>query len=223
MKRVPTGQEFLASFDKALAERTLSRAVKCREAAAVTLNDRGAPEWTNALLNIVVSIGKNLGYDVYPSRYVLNATKRNSRYGEDGDVGEWLYDACWTRYPSNAGLVRHLRAVQSGEAKRHERYLDLACESEWGGKTRDLHVQAVVDDFAKLVECRAPLKVMIFGYHKSGEGSFEDLVGMLGALAQSDSVRADYVLLGWEDSARWAERMERRASTVINVSQPDRA
>lgn len=56
-------------------------------------------------------------------------------------VGEWLYDLCWLRYDEEDYL----------------RDVELALECEWLIGKED-----IMDDFIKLCQCRATLRVMIY-------------------------------------------------------------
>jgi len=120
-----------------------------------------------------------------------------------------MFDACWTKYPTGDGLLAHLRAVREGKEALHATYLGLAFECEWG------HVGHVLEDFLKLVECRAPLKLLAFCYQDEGPGSFQEVAGLCQTMAGSDRTGAEYVLLGWRSAARWADRHQHRQTLVF--------
>jgi hypothetical protein len=62
--------------------------------------------------------------------------------------GEWLYDLCWLHYSDETNIGR----------------IELAMESEWR-----LSFKEVRDDFVKLVQARARLRLMIWQSKNTGE------------------------------------------------------
>lgn len=193
------------------------------------LNPRGAAEWTNVLINTVLTLGHSQGFEVWPRRYYLGPTSkglRNRRYGGlPDDRSEWLFDATWTRYPDLPTWVEHLRDPQrTGPVAG----VQLACESEWGGKsTPSALVPAVLDDFAKLVECRAKLKLLFFSYLRpraggDAAGTFEDVVGLCQTLAETDDSEAGYLLMGWPFDLSWAARLDPDALRVAHLPREGR-
>jgi hypothetical protein len=199
VKHISSVSELYGAICSRLGEGTDLRDVVTVEptSAERKLCETGASEWTNALLNIVLDLGMARGFQVYPPKqYELSCNT-----GKNKHAGEWLYDACWTRYPDNRSLVAHLEEVANGKVHGRVRYLELACESEWGGR------EAVIDDFAKLVESRARYKVLFFNFDpKGGDGGFDCIVRLCQALAQSDSGDSHYLLMGWERNASLCDR-----------------
>jgi len=199
----------LAQLEAALTIRSDSK--------ASVVKPGGSAEWTNALLNIVLRIGADFGFEVYPRRkyFARQIRGTNSDYDRplkrEDDRGEWLVDATWTRYPGSVTWVERLR---SG-ALSNGRGLVLACESEWasgqfGVQDPTTHVSLVLDDFAKLVDVRAPLKLMFFGFQPGTPGGiagFDDIVSLCRAIAAPVEPTEHYLLFGWPYFAVWDERI----------------
>ncbi len=79
------------------------------------------------------------------------------RVGAD-ERHEYLVDFCWTTWPTDYDSL----------ARPHRYQVLLAAESEWGepgsvAKHRDM----VLDDFCKLVDIRARMKVLVYGLRAS--------------------------------------------------------
>lgn len=186
------------------------------DAAGCAVKPAGSAEWTNALLNMVLGLGVALGFQVYPRRKYFARKSRGTNSDFDrpmrgDDRGEWLVDAAWGRYDGGADWVDALRAAPPRKA--HD--LVLACESEWaagryGAQSADEHVALVLGDFAKLVDVRASLKVMIFSFlpqTPNGVASFDDIVNLCGAAATPIAPGEHYLLFGWPFDASWDERL----------------
>lgn len=186
------------------------------DAVGCAVKPAGSAEWTNALLNMVLDLGVAMGFQVYPRRKYFARTRRGTNSDFDrpmrgDDRGERLVDAAWGRYDGGAGWVDALRAGPPREA----RDLLLACESEWasgrfGKQPANEHVALVLGDFAKLVDVRASLKVMIFSFlppTPDGVGSFDDLVTLCQAAATPIAPGEHYQLFGWPFDASWDERL----------------
>jgi len=62
--------------------------------------------------------------------------------------GEWLYDLCWISYSDDTNIG----------------CIELAMESEWAPSPKEIH-----DDFVKLVQARAGLRLMIWQARNSKE------------------------------------------------------
>ncbi|MDJ0608432.1 MAG: hypothetical protein QNJ67_05605 [Kiloniellales bacterium] len=107
-----------------------------RQPLATTLQGPGSSnDWTLAITDRLCQMGHELGYEACGK-----STFRKQR--KKGFPGEWLYDVCWLDYDRSS-----------------EAYTDLvlAVESEW------LHsFDEIWNDFCKLIQCRAGLRVMIF-------------------------------------------------------------
>lgn len=188
------------------------------------VNPVGSAEWTNALLNMVLRIGADYGFEVYPRRKYFTRRKggRNSDYDKPparDDRGEWLIDAAWTRYQAPEAWVDGLRLG----ARSDGRGLVLACESEWasgryGEQSPRTHVSWVLDDFAKLVDVRAPLKLMFFGFQPDKPGGiagFDDIVSLCRTVAAPVEPMEHYLLFGWPFSATWSERVTSLSTTSL--------
>lgn len=180
-------------------KRTLASAVVRRSERPDDLILDLDAEWTNALLNSLLILGEaEHGLTVYPRRlyFSRDGTRgRNAKYDvHPHDDGEYLVDACWTNYPRRGwsaqlrhGLIRKPRIV-------------LACESEW---TAD--IEAVLQDFAKLTDLDATMKVMLFAFTPP-RATFDDVANLCAAAASARRVepREDgYLLLGWPVGAAW--------------------
>ncbi len=171
-----------------------------------------AAEWTNALLNIVLELGRDeYGYEVWPQEYHLSArTKRNAHYvgNKTLDRGEWQFDACWTRYPELTKWVMDLRDPKLPAS--HSAGIELACESEWfQNRGAEKGVAAILDDFAKLVESRARFKLMFFDYRdRDGFGSYEDIKKLCEKLIKTDNGGGHYLLMAWPDDTHWDDRLK---------------
>jgi hypothetical protein len=177
------------------------------------------------LLNIMLRIGAECGFEVYPRRKYFARQSRgtNSDYDKplkrDDDRGEWLVDAAWTRYPAPDAWVERLR---SG-APSGGRGFVLACESEWasgqfGVQDPTTHVSWVLDDFAKLVDVRAPLKVMFFSFQPrtlGGIAGFDDIVSLCETVAAPVEPTEHYLLFGWPYLASWSERITSLATASL--------
>jgi hypothetical protein len=197
-----------------------------RDAAGCMVKSAGSAEWTNILLNILLEMGAACGFEVYPRRKyfvrrgqtksgdtVRRGYAKNCDYDrppQPDDRGEWLLDACWTRYPAQQAWVERLRREPGVQ---HSGIL-LACESEWassqfGQLDPDAHVSAVLDDFAKLVDIRASLKVLFFSFQPKAEGvaNFDDIVSLCRVVASPVAATEHYLLFGWPYTATWPERI----------------
>lgn len=104
------------------------------------------------------------------------------------DYGEWLYDLCWLDYGPDGFLpdaeYRQLRSVA------------LAMESEWKTCDRDL-----LDDFEKLLQAKAQLKLMIFLVKEDVD--FEERCVFLESKIKNypDRSQDAYLLLGFADDS----------------------
>lgn len=223
-KQPPSSAEILERFTKSLNEKGLLEASvewKARTNRRRKVSQVGSAEWTNVLMNVLQELGFAYGYKVWPRRYYLSAATgpfRNCRLdGRADDRGEWMLDACWTQYAMLKEWAQAVRDTPSGESPPAGIY--LACESEWGaGKARVARVDAILDDFAKLVEVRAKVKVLFFGFDEDGEKSkstFGDITTFCDRIASTDTTGANYLLIGWPNSAKWDERMATMRTHVL--------
>ena len=96
---------------------------------------------------------------------------------DDVSSGEWLYDLCWISYSGHTNIG----------------CIELAMESEWAPSPKEIH-----DDFVKLVQARAGLRLMIWQARNSKE--MEDirdvLIDQIHAFAESQCGDA-YLLSCW--------------------------
>jgi hypothetical protein len=136
--------------------------------------------WTRIIREELAKAGRAQNYHAYPDRT------------ESFNRSEWLYDACWIDYgvsPSKIPppQVRYLRSVA------------MAAECEWLSSDGNF-----LDDFEKLIQVRAKLRVMIFG------GKHEEILDQRCAFASdvieryADSVPEDVFLMVWmpDDSSQ---------------------
>jgi hypothetical protein len=147
------------------------------DSASSLTKEGGSAEWTNALQNLLLELGIELGFHVFPRRRYFSRGKLGSNSTHDrpergDDIGEYILDVSWTRYPRTIEWLESLRAPVGAAL---EPGLVLACEGEWaagrfGKLEREEHVAAVLDDFAKLTDVRAARKVLIFAL-QAGRGS----------------------------------------------------
>jgi hypothetical protein len=87
---------------------------------------------TKTVKEVFGDLGKTLGYQVAAAGYRC------------ADEGEWLYDMVW--FTTDAGMF-----IQQA----------MVLESEWGPGGRVQHAAEVDDDFQKLVQARADVRVWI--------------------------------------------------------------
>lgn len=89
--------------------------------------------WTTEIKRVMIELGQKNGWRVW-----------TSYQGEPRpDSEEWLYDLCWAEQ-------------QQLDKRQVFTKLGLALESEWGREA------AIIDDFWKLLCCRATIKVMVW-------------------------------------------------------------
>lgn len=156
-----------------------------------TLASAGTRDWTSALLGALAELGDHERYCVNPSLASLRA-----RPGLD----EFLWDLTISEWPRYGGEDPRFDPPDYYQRTRSPE-LVLVAESEWG-KLHDSRAtaSAVLDDFAKLLAARCPLKVMIFSYHhaqsKARHSSYDELVRLMKQLIDRSRDDATYVLLG---------------------------
>lgn len=90
--------------------------------------------WTRLINTDIAVIGKRHGYSVFASRCDFKV-----------DGPEWLYDHHWRKMDSHGNLLR----------------IPLAMEIEWGFGLKTLR-ERITEDYLKLVQSRADLKIMVF-------------------------------------------------------------
>ncbi len=104
-------------------------------------------DWTRNVLNELCAVGKKFGCRVW--------TTGNPR-GADG--GEWLYDQTWT-YPDSDNWTKNGWSIP------------MIAECEWAN---DLGY--IQEDFEKLLQARADVRVMIIDAAQWNDGSTSELI-----------------------------------------------
>lgn len=123
-------------------------------------------EWTAGINAHLCDVGHRLGYRVFASRT------------PSVDGPEWLYDMHWREVSPEGVLVR----------------IPLAMEIEWGFGLATLR-ERVLEDFLKLVQARADLRVMVFSA-VAVESLTDELIDH--ARRYASSGRGDhYLFAGW--------------------------
>jgi len=213
---LPTALELESAFRSALkAMSELNAALTFRsDATASVVMPAGSAEWTNALLNCLLRMGTQRGFNVYPRRLYFARESRASNSNYDwpvsapDDQGEYMLDACWTRYPQ---LVDWVQALQRGE-RGNEGRIALACECEWASD-----VVAVLDDFAKLTELRAPLKILVFSFRRDQPTcDFASIVDLCRRAAEPIEAAENYLLWGWPFEATWPDRLSTLKTEILS-------
>jgi hypothetical protein len=195
------------------------------DSASSLTKEGGSAEWTNALQNLLLELGIELGFHVFPRRRYFSRGKLGSNSTHDrpergDDIGEYILDVSWTRYPRTIEWLESLRAPVGAAL---EPGLVLACEGEWaagrfGKLEREEHVAAVLDDFAKLTDVRAARKVLIFAFQPADRASiadFDDIVALCKRAVGAITPGEQYLLLGWPFDAVWEQRLTSLCSTIF--------
>jgi hypothetical protein len=111
------------------------------ECAKELNSEKSRRKWTGKIKKELVKLGHGDEY-----KFWVNAKAPGADWEHD-----WLYDVTWVRYDKKP--VSEMEDRRAGNRKLGR--LVLAVESEWIDTD-------VVNDFEKLVVCRADLRVMIF-------------------------------------------------------------
>lgn len=164
-----------------------------RETARVALAPGVEPEWTTSILRGLAKLAT-------PDMCVDPDVSAPAR-GRGRRANEHLWDLTISSWPNYAQVPYSYPAYY--QAAAHPKLL-LIAESEWGDqRSRRENGAAVLEDFAKLLAARAPLKVMVFGYHEEKEAgsgspssSFTELTTLMAGLICAAEDDADYVLFG---------------------------
>jgi len=107
----------------------------------------GLRKWTKGVLDTLVKMGLNLGYEVYPNREL--------------NEGEVLLDCVW--YDVNKEPYVHKKMI-------------LGAESEWGNETsKTENKDEVLLDFYKLLDFKCVNKVMIYSTWEFGNDYIEEI------------------------------------------------
>lgn len=93
-------------------------------------------QWTKAVKNVLIEMGENQNFEVYPNPHV--------------NKGELLLDVAW--YDSDGDKVPYVY-----------RKMILGAESEWGSEiSKKGNIGEILDDFYKLLDFKCEYKVMIY-------------------------------------------------------------
>lgn len=160
--------------------------------------------WTDRVLGALAALARE-GCCVDPDPAVPHR-------GRGRRKNEWLWDLTISTWPRYGDQPYEFPAYFDTAARRKRRLL-LVAESEWGvSRSWKENGHAVMHDFCKLIDARAPLKVMVFGYIPGESAStFEGLEKRMRDLIDATGDNADYVLFGvsWrENDYEWV-RIER--------------
>lgn len=178
-------------------------------------SDRGCAEWTNVLLNTLLALAPSYGFVPWPEKLYLaigkNGALHNRKYKEPTSRGEYMVDAAWTTYLANRETW--LGSLRSGHAPHR---IELACESEWvsGYQSADDFLLNLLDDFAKLTDLKAPLKLFIFSYLNGPDANFEAVCQLCNRQATPIAPGEQYLLLGWPWDACWAQVADVRSKIL---------
>lgn len=113
--------------------------------------DMSAREWTKAVIDTLVAMGKNQGYEVYPDK--------------EAGMGEVLLDCVWYDVEKEPYVYKKMI---------------LGAESEWGTEeNKALNTEEVIFDFYKLLDFRCESKVMIFSTYNYDEAYCTQLTNEL--------------------------------------------
>ncbi|MBZ5529774.1 MAG: hypothetical protein LAN71_18005 [Acidobacteriia bacterium] len=123
-------------------------------------------EWTVGINRYLTQLGHKHGFLVFASRC------------EIADGKEWLYDHHWRSLNDKGNLVS----------------IPLAMEIEWGFGAKNMR-EKVVEDFTKLIQARAQLRVMVF-QGNSIESTLDELQNMVQEFADTQ-IGDRYLLAGW--------------------------
>ena len=143
-------------------------------------------DWTTSMLRALA--------DVAPEGACVDPDVSAPRVGKGRAAKEFLWDLTISDWPHYKRVPYqfpdYFRAAK-------EPKLLLVAESEWGdARGHKKNGFAVMEDFCKLLVARAPVKVMVFGYFRAGESSFEQLRALMIDLVLGSRDDAGYVLFG---------------------------
>jgi hypothetical protein len=194
---IPSIHDVFKKFCHALASASsLQGSVTHRDAGYSALGDNRTA-WTNVILNRLIDIGAGYQLVSWPERYFYgygsNAIYKDSQRRERG---AHLLDLCWTNYPASRRAWEI--ALERREPIKSPRIV-LACECEWGGQ------QAILDDFAKIADVKAPLKMMLFSTRPNYD--WNRLVWFCKTAARPIDENEKYLLVGWPSDCEWSNRM----------------
>jgi len=128
------------------------------------------------------------------------AVSASSGPGRIDATGEFMFDVCWHSYRNSGNRICNFRSCAT---KAKLVGIELAFESEFGKiANSETSMTLILDDFAKLRESRARLKVMLYLYHDNNK---QDLLECMQSLADAHPVDLNppdsYLLIG----ASWSE------------------
>ena len=139
------------------------------------LSDWNTERWTKAVLTAMCATGRKLECTVGASPRFVSAKHR--------DGGEWLYDATWCSHDDDGWF----KAVE------------LAAESEWSSLER------IEEDFQKLLQARATIRVMVFDAGQCDGGADAIAERLCKHVRAFRGTKGDsYVLIAYaEDEESW--------------------
>jgi hypothetical protein len=166
--------------------------------------------WTGTVLGTFRQIGKQ-------RKFTCDSSFTN---------GEYLFDLCWTTYPSypyrKCEYYTQYYKYFNDNLKFGSPQIVLALESEWGvEKDKDRSRTLVLDDFCKIRDAKSIIKVMIFGFHREDISSFDKIVTFMKELMKHpyyQEVHEYYLLYGisWHpDDKEWEKLRKVKAYTVL--------
>ena len=153
----------------------------CRKSKLIKDSPTGASDsrWTEEVVKpALVKAGNCLGY--YTCANKVQSVEVLPAYSS-----EWLYDICWIDYGPR---VQNHSIFEVAFEKRKFYGLVLAAESEWGNDDQ------VLNDFEKLLQCRAALKIMIFD-QTAAPRSWDRLAGIMSDWAKNSGDQ--FLLVGY--------------------------
>jgi hypothetical protein len=205
-----TAEQFLDEFRK-----RLKVAASFFELVETDLPDHPVPDnspaWTNALLNLILKWGHDLDFGTYPRELIYDTRSGRNRLAGSGYLS---FDACWyTREPTPWWKL------SNGE----NHGCVLCVESEWasGLSTAPSILEEMMNDFAKLSEVKADLKVFIGVYVRRGtvdgrpmRDEFLEVTESYARSARWTYPGEQYLIMLWPVDARWDDRNDFMARVI---------
>ena len=168
--------------------------------------------WTTSILRALASLA--------PEGACIDPDVSAPRNGSGRAAKEYLWDLTISSWPNYETTPYAYPSYFERAAQGNSRLL-LVAESEWGAATgHKKNGMAVMEDFSKLLGARAPLKVMVFSYFRTGASStFEELSALMVKLIRATGDDAEYVLFGvaWGKDSECKD-MHIRRDEVSDVS-----
>jgi len=201
MKPLLTAEDFLDEFRSRLGKaRSLSKAVRTHPPRQQVPDTPRL--WTNALLNLVLRWGRQAGFTVYPKGRIYDIKRKQNLY-----VGsEYLFDAAW--YVTEDERIQYWKVAQW--SPRPKNGFILCVESEWAGRTSKEQFDEMMDDFAKLTEAKADLKIFIGAYKPRGKVGGKPMLDEFLRVAELYAMThrwvypgEQYLIMLWKNEAEW--------------------